>query len=261
MTQDEAFQRLNIEVDIIPPGSGNRPGTQIIPTHITIHNTSNSAAGADARSHARYIKGVDARNRQVSWHFTVDDKRCIKHLPTNEKAWHAGRGNSVSIGIEICENHGIDEDAAVKRGALLVAVLMYALDIPVDHLVTHKFWTGKDCPRVILRRQGGFEAFRTQVSELLDQLGSTSTGVSSMEQEDGTSYFSDLIDQRHAPGESLSPLAAERLALSGIGTSTALSDGSGRVAELERLVGRLMLENQQLRDLLRSSQDDVIETD
>lgn len=39
MTQDEAYERLNIEIDLIPTGSSNRPGTRIQPTYITIHNT------------------------------------------------------------------------------------------------------------------------------------------------------------------------------------------------------------------------------
>ena len=164
MTPDEAYERLNIETDLIPAGSSNRPGTRIQPTHITIHNTANSGKGADARMHARYVKGADARVRQVSWYFTVNDKCCIKHLPANEKAWHAGWGNSKSIGIEICEHKGIDKEAAIDRASLLTATLMFALNIPRENIVPHQFWTGKDCPRVVLREAGGFDAFRDRVA-------------------------------------------------------------------------------------------------
>ena len=47
-----------------------------------------------------------------SWHYTVDDIKVIKQLPINEKGWHAGKGNSSSIGIEICMHEGIDQEQA-----------------------------------------------------------------------------------------------------------------------------------------------------
>ena len=56
MTLEEAFRKLNIVQDFIPPTHSNRPGTRLRPTHITIHNTDNTNPGADARAHARYVK-------------------------------------------------------------------------------------------------------------------------------------------------------------------------------------------------------------
>src|SRR5438045_4205819 len=90
MTIDEALQRLNISMDLIPRTNSNRPGTAITVAYITIHNTDNANRGADALAHARYVKGADARQRRVSWHFTVDDQRCVRHLPLSEMGWHAG---------------------------------------------------------------------------------------------------------------------------------------------------------------------------
>jgi N-acetylmuramoyl-L-alanine amidase CwlA len=58
MTLEEAFQKLNVVQDFVPTGSSNRPGRRLTPTHITIHNTDNAGPGADARAHARYIKGA-----------------------------------------------------------------------------------------------------------------------------------------------------------------------------------------------------------
>jgi hypothetical protein len=102
MNLDIAQLRLNIVQDYVPVGNSNRPGTRLSPSSITIHNTDNSSPGANAAAHARYMKGPDAQKRQVSWHFTVDDKFVYQSLPTNEIGWHSGthEGNSSSIGIE-----------------------------------------------------------------------------------------------------------------------------------------------------------------
>ena len=35
--------------------------------------------------HARYLKGADARQRQVAWHFSVDDRQCVQSLPLHER--------------------------------------------------------------------------------------------------------------------------------------------------------------------------------
>ena len=265
MTQDEAVQKLNITTDLLPQGAGNRPGARIAPTHITIHNTSNNAKGADAAMRNQYIKGADARARQVSWHFTVDDKRTFKHLPTNEKGWHAGKGNSVSIGIEVCENQGIDSEAVLDRAALLTALMMLAYRIPRDNIVPHQFWTGKDCPRVILRQPGKFDAFRDRAAGFLAQLkGGPAGGIAPMgmapEMEiagDSSEVFGDdtvgpelaaLIDISEEPAMGFSP---QGFALQGFAPQ-APSGGDDQIALMERMIGRLTLENFALREALGS---------
>lgn len=264
MTQDEAYERLNVEEDLIPSGLSNRPGIPIQPSYITVHNTANAARGADARMHAIYLKGADARQRQVSWHFTVDDKRCIKHLPTKEKAWHAGPGNSKSIGIEICEHKGIDMDAAIDRASLLTAVLMFALDIPRERVVPHQFWTGKDCPHVVLRNQGGFDAFRDRADEYLEELQAVpveEVAAASAMQDIAISApvrsaFSALADQ-HVASTAKTSRAPDRLSF---GMALRGTEAE-RMAQLERLVGRLTLENQQLREALLDARDNFREAD
>jgi len=244
MTQDEAIEKLNINVDLIPAGSSNRPGTRITPTFITIHNTSNPARGADAAMHARYVKGPDARARQVSWHFTVDDRRVFKHLPTNEKGWHAGPGNSKSIGIEVCENQGIDTEAAIDRAALLTALMMLAYGIGADKVVPHQAWTGKDCPHVILRRKGGFDAFRERAAAYAEELGGSAERAlepaAFATAPEGESYGS--------PGSDLLMLADSDE--TGVDVSV---DGADRVAQLEKLVVHLALENHSLREALEGA--------
>jgi N-acetylmuramoyl-L-alanine amidase CwlA len=166
MQIDEAYSKLNIIQDFIPAGNSNRPGKPLVATSITIHNTDNGDAGANAAAHAKYQKGADARNREVSWHFTVDDRSVYQSLPINEIGWHSSKpeGNKTSIGIEICMNAGLDEAAAYDRAALLVAVLAFQNGISVPSKIFQHFdWSGKNCPRVLRAKPNGWSGFLEQV--------------------------------------------------------------------------------------------------
>lgn len=160
---------MNIIQDFIPAGRRNRPGAKLIgPKYITIHDTANPAKGANALMHAKYLKGDEAANRPASWHFTVDDQRVVQHLPFDEVAWHAGDGskgpgNTSSISIEICENADGDRAKAEANAAELVAYLLKQFGLPIDAVVQHNRWTGKDCPHIIRHRPGGWEGFLAAV--------------------------------------------------------------------------------------------------
>ncbi|OYD06257.1 peptidoglycan-binding protein [Paludifilum halophilum] len=135
-----------------------RPGYQINPRYITVHNTGNTSAGADAEAHARLL--YNGNSRQASWHFTVDDKEIWQHLPTDENGWHAGdgrgSGNMASIGVEICENRDGDFAKAEANAAQLVRHLCDELDIPVSRVVPHRHWSGKNCPHRTLHHWSQF---------------------------------------------------------------------------------------------------------
>ena len=166
---------MNIIQDFIPVGRKNRSGIKLTgPKYITIHDTANPAKGANALMHARYLKGDDAANRPASWHFTVDDQRVVQHLPLDEVAWHAGDGskgpgNTSSIAIEICENADGDRAKAEANAAELVAQLLRQFRLTLDAVVQHNRWTGKDCPRIIRHRSGGWEGFLEAVQACLSQ--------------------------------------------------------------------------------------------
>ncbi|APT45552.1 N-acetylmuramoyl-L-alanine amidase [Bacillus safensis] len=143
----------------IPKQHRNRPGNTMKPLYITVHNTSNSAKGANAASHAAFV----ARSSTgVSWHYTVDDQVIYQHLPLNENGWHAGdgrgTGNMKSIGIEICENADGSFEQAVENAQWLIRKLMGDFRIPLSNVVPHKHWSGKECPRKLLGRWDQFKA-------------------------------------------------------------------------------------------------------
>ncbi|MCM3525229.1 N-acetylmuramoyl-L-alanine amidase [Bacillus subtilis] len=150
---------VNIIQDFIPKRNKNRPAYPMNPHYITVHNTSNTAKGADAASHARYVKNPETA---TSWHFTVDDKEIYQHLPLNENGWHSGDGNGTgnrkSIGIEICENSDGDFEKAVSNAQWLIKKLMKEQGISFANVVPHKHWSGKECPRKLLNRWDSFKA-------------------------------------------------------------------------------------------------------
>lgn len=145
---------------LLPKGRKyGRPGYAMKPTSVTIHNTANP--GADAEAHARFLEA----GRAISWHYTVDADTIVQHLPDNEQGWHTGthEGNTSSIGIEVCEYAKTAtgkklQTQAEDNAAWLAARLMHEHGLP--SLRTHKSWSGKQCPRVIL---GHWEAFSTTV--------------------------------------------------------------------------------------------------
>lgn len=151
-----------IETDLIPVGRFNRPGRVNALRYITIHETGNYVKGADALAHAHYLKGDTANAAPVSWHYTVDETRIVRHIPDEEDAYHAadgsGDGNRNSIGIELCVNADGDFEQTLKNGARLVQLLMEEHEIPIERVVQHNHWSGKNCPYT-LRTEGRWEEF------------------------------------------------------------------------------------------------------
>ncbi len=154
--------------DIIPEGSPVRPGALVDKKkYIVIHNTGNPVPTATAKAHANYIRSLCADPvRQVSWHYTVDDKEIYHHVPDNENAWHAsdgsfGEGNFYGIGIEICVNGfpGVYEGEeylkwletfkqTLRNAAYLTAKLMKENGIGLDGVMQHYDFARdkKNCP-------------------------------------------------------------------------------------------------------------------
>jgi len=155
---------MKIIAKIIPNGRPNRPGRGVRLLKITIHNTGNTSKTANAKAHGNYLINT---NEKKSWHFTCDDKNTYQHLPTSEIGYHAKSGNSSSLGIEICENAGIDQIKANDNAAELTAYLLSKHNLTIEDVVTHKSWTNKKCPSLLLNgpNEGPkWEAFISRVS-------------------------------------------------------------------------------------------------
>ena len=123
--------------------------------YITVHETANTSKGANAQAHAN----LQSRGFSSSWHWTVDDKEAIQSFPHTAQCWHAGdgrgNGNLNSIGIEICVNSDGDFSKAVENAATLVRKIMQEENIPLENVVQHNHWSGKNCPRYLRSGEKG----------------------------------------------------------------------------------------------------------
>jgi len=162
------LRQVNLKTDMVRRGAhGRKVYRPMKPRYITIHSTQNYTAGA--AQHALALKNGALRSAKTRngnrigyliWHFTVEDRMAIQHMPTSEQGEHAdfaGPGNRLSIGIEMCENRGNNRNATVERTAKLTAVLMKKNNIPLQNVVPHYHWPrrgknppNKNCPHFLM---------------------------------------------------------------------------------------------------------------
>lgn len=143
---------LNLRQQLIPKGMPNRPPARKLesPRFITVHSTQTYLKNADTKLFANslskaWTKSTDPRSRTgyKAWHFTVDQNAVVQHLPLDEQGDHAdfsGPGNRSSIGIEMCENAGSNQQQTIDRTARLVAWICLTEKIPVTNVKMHWHW-------------------------------------------------------------------------------------------------------------------------
>lgn len=124
--------------------------------YLTIHQTGNTAAGANAKAH----HNLQARSGiGYGWHWQVDDHEAIQTHDHDFKIWNAGdgrgKGNTESISIEICVNLDGDYNQSVENGAKLAAMILKEENIDISRMVQHNYWTGKNCPEQIRACKNG----------------------------------------------------------------------------------------------------------
>lgn len=119
----------------------------MIPTRVVVHNTANDAS---AENEIRYMQSND---REVSFHYAVDDKEAVLGVPLNRNTWNAGdgnsgRGNREGIAIEICYSlSGGDRFVKAERNAaMLIAQILTERGWGIDRVTKHQDYSGKYCP-------------------------------------------------------------------------------------------------------------------
>lgn len=68
--------------------------------YIVVHDTASGDPTADANAHANWLMSMATNPESdycVSWHYTVDDKGYINHVPDDEVCYHAGDGTQVKL--------------------------------------------------------------------------------------------------------------------------------------------------------------------
>lgn len=200
---------VNIEEKLIPTGNKCRPGTVRQKKWIVIHETGNPSKNAGADNHANYLSNLAKQNdTYLSWHYTVDDKKIIRHIPDNEIAWHAGDGetenggNYAGIGIEICINPESNFSVALENAASLAADLMKAYSLPLSAVKQHHDFSsyGKNCPQQI-RDRGLWDDFVAAVNR----------------------YYTALTKQAPAPAPTPAPAPAQNTGAYKVGDKVTLN--------------------------------------
>ena len=169
---------INIHENILP-ASPARPGKKLRAfAGVTIHETGNYSAGANARNHMIYMTRNGGSAKQCSYHYVVDETEVYHLIPDNEVAWHAGdgakgKGNNETIAIEMCVNTGGDYEQTVKNTAYLTAALLHERLVRnvKGFIFMHHDFSGKNCPALMRAgRAGGIEAFRLLAQGYLDEM-------------------------------------------------------------------------------------------
>ena len=133
------------------------------PTRVVVHNTANDASAYNE------ICYMHRNDKEVSFHYAVDDLGAVQGISCERNAWHAGDGgggigNRQGIAVEICysKSGGVRFRRSVCNGAALVYELMKKYGWGIDRVTAHRDYSGKHCPHRILDEYG-FSAFRSLV--------------------------------------------------------------------------------------------------
>lgn len=167
---------MGIQHRLLPGNSPKRVG-EMAPQWITIHETS---LGTEVRSADRnfewYYKLLEDEST-VGYHFLVqanwnEEPVVYQFLETSVYTHHTGNktGNMESIGIERLVNTDTDFEKAILAQAKLAATLMNLYQIPIERVVPHKHWSGKECPaRLLAGMYGGWQGFIEKVQHFFDE--------------------------------------------------------------------------------------------
>lgn len=133
----------------------------MVPTRIVVHNTASDASAANE------IKYMISNDKEVSYHFAIDDKEVVQGLPLNVNSWNAGdgngKGNREGIAIEICysKSGGTRFIEAEKLAAKFIAQLLKERNWGIDKVTKHQDYNGKYCPHRTLDM--GWERFLNMI--------------------------------------------------------------------------------------------------
>lgn len=143
----------------------------MVPEYLTIHSTGNPKS--TAQNERDNLNRPD-NTTTTGFHIVVDEKEAIECIPLNKVAYHAGdgaygRGNSKSIGLEICESG--DRAKTLENAVKVSAKILHEMNWGIDRLKRHYDWSGKNCPRILSANNwSGWNKFKQDVQKELNRL-------------------------------------------------------------------------------------------
>lgn len=118
--------------------------------YLVIHDTGNTAAGANALNHRNY---VGTNSRKASAHYFVDDHSIVQFVGDSFAAHAVGDGhgkygitNQNSLNVEMCINSDGDYAKTYKNTVELTKNIMKKFNIPFERVVRHYDASRKNCP-------------------------------------------------------------------------------------------------------------------
>lgn len=161
---------MNVVKNLVSPSQYSvKCPYMMAPQFIVVHNTANDAS---ARNEVAYMVSND---REVSFHYAVDDKQVVRGIPENRNAWHAGdggngKGNRYGIAVEICYSKSGGERfiKAEKLAAEFIAERLKAYCWGIGKVKKHQDFSGKYCPHRTLDM--GWQRFLNMVHDELNKL-------------------------------------------------------------------------------------------
>ena len=122
--------------------------------YCTVHETANPRPGANAAMHANLQSNGNVR--QASWHEQVDEDEAVISFTPEAQCWHAGDGdkedggNMTAYAIEMCVNEDGDYNQTVINTVMRIRAWRERTGHGRDRVVTHEYFSGKDCPTALL---------------------------------------------------------------------------------------------------------------
>jgi len=153
------------------------------PKGICIHNTDFIKTASETNPAEQYTRATypNGNMRGAVVHYYVYKNEIWQLLSDNERGWHSGDGSSRKdsqrkgekiggnvdcISIEIIQSEKDIETE--KTGALLTAYLLNKHGLnPETDIYTHKYFSGKNCPKILLPR---FASFKSDVKKFYNQI-------------------------------------------------------------------------------------------
>ncbi len=142
---------------------------------IVVHESGMNTTGVNAErlAQTQWNSAYNGSSRDASWNYQVDDHSVYQSYGDNIYCWHASsrRGNSNSIGIEMCVNPDGEYNVSMRNDARLIAYLLQKYNLGMVNVKQHYNFAPdfKNCPEIMRNNFRWFELFGMIAREYASQ--------------------------------------------------------------------------------------------
>ena len=142
---------------------------------IVVHESGMNTTGVNAEylAKSQWNSAYYGSSRNASWNYQVDDHSVYQSYGDDIYAWHASskRGNSNSIGIEMCVNPDGEYNVSMRNDARLIAYFLHRYNLGMLNVKQHYNFdpNGKNCPEIMRNNFRWFELLGMIAREYVSQ--------------------------------------------------------------------------------------------